>query len=145
MANSDLKSSSAPATGLVTLPQFEDAQRGSLGVAECGAQVPFAVARAFYLYDLPAAAVRGGHAHRETKQFLICLAGAMEISLWDQDGRRSITLNSPTTGLYVAPMCWLELANLSDKTVCLVLASAIYDDADYIRNSAEFTRLINRK
>jgi hypothetical protein len=145
MANSDLKSSSVPATGLVALPQFEDAERGSLGVAECGAQVPFAVARAFYLYDLPADAARGGHAHRETQQFLICPAGAMEISLWDRDGRRSITLDSPAMGLYVAPMCWLELSNLSDKTVCLVLASAIYDDADYIRNRAEFTRLMSVK
>jgi hypothetical protein len=128
---------------IVKLPQFADAERGALGVAASGTEVPFAIARAFYLYDLPIDAVRGEHAHRDTHQFVICLAGAIKATLWDQAGRRSSVLDSPATGLYVRPKTWLGLVNRSAATVCLVLASKPYDDADYIRDIEEFTRLIN--
>jgi hypothetical protein len=131
------------AVEVVALPQFEEPGRGALGVAECGVSVPFAIARAFYLYDLPADAVRGEHAHRETHQFVICLAGAIEASLWDRDGKRSIVLEHPATGLYVRPMTWLGLVNRSPATVCLVLASDVYDGGDYIRDAQEFAKLIS--
>ncbi len=127
---------------VVALPQFAEPGRGALAVAECGETVPFAIARAFYLYDLPADAVRGEHAHRETHQFVICLAGSIEATLWDREGKRSIVLEHPATGLYVRPMTWLRLVNQSPATVCLVLASDAYNDGDYIRDAEEFAGMI---
>ena len=128
---------------VVALPQFAEPGRGALGVAECGASVPFNVTRAFYLYDMPTDAVRGEHAHHETHQFLICLAGAMEATLWDRTGKRSITVDSPAMGLYVRPMIWLTLVNRSPGTICLVLTSTNFEEADYIRDAKEFAGLID--
>ncbi len=128
---------------IVKLPQFANAERGALGVAASGTEVPFAIARTFYLYDLPIDAVRGEHAHRGTHQFVICLSGTIKATLWDRAGKRSSVLDSPSTGLYVQPMTWLRLVNRSATTVCLVLASKPYDDADYILDIEEFARLID--
>ena len=128
---------------LVELQVIEDSQNGSLGIAECGSQVPFFVRRAFYLFDLPAGAIRGRHAHRELEQFVICLSGAIEISVEDASGKTDITLQSATRGLYVPAMNWLVLNALKDDTVCLVLASALYDESDYVRDYDEFQRLLS--
>ena len=83
---------------MVKLPQFIDTERGTLGVAACGTEVPIAIARAFYLYDLPIDAVRGEHAHRDTHQFVICLAGAIKATLWDQAAELVIPTFAPLAG-----------------------------------------------
>ena len=132
----------ALSTKTVPLPQFGDSERGMLGVATSGVEIPFSVTRAFYLYNMPLDAVRGEHAHCDTHQFIICLAGAIDATLWDINGERSTTLASPAMGLYVPPMTWLGLVNRATGTVCLVLASKPYDDADYIRDRDEFSQLI---
>jgi hypothetical protein len=143
MAKTKIGTSSVRSKEIVDLPQIVELGRGTVGVAECGTSVPFVIARAFYLYDLPANAVRGEHAHRESHQFVICLAGAVKASLWDRDGKRSLDLASPAVGLYVPPMTWLRLENGSPETICLVLASTAYDEADYIRDAKAFKAILN--
>ena len=86
--------------------------------------------------------MRGNHAHKKTHQFVVCLAGMIKAMLWDRDGKRSFTLNSPAAGLYVPPMTWLTLVNQSAATVCLVLASTAYEDVDYIRDKDDFVKLM---
>lgn len=123
---------------LVDLQIVEDGQHGLLGVAECGVHVPFAVQRVFYLYDLPKGSRRGGHAHLELEQFLICLAGAVAIDVTGADGETNVILRTGAQGLHLPPMNWLDIEALEDHTVCLVLASALFDEDDYIRDRRDF-------
>lgn len=125
---------------LVALPVIADA-RGKLGFAQAGSQVPFEPRRVFYLYGIAPGAERGGHAHRAQHQFLIMLAGNCRIVVDDGQNTSEVRLENPAQGLYVPPMLWLDLADFSSDAVCLVLASGVYDEADYIRDKAEFRKL----
>jgi dTDP-4-dehydrorhamnose 3,5-epimerase-like enzyme len=125
---------------LVSLPVIRDA-RGALGFAQAGAQIPFEPRRVFYLYSVAAGASRGGHAHRAQHQFLIQLAGRCRVTVTDGSARHEIALENDAQGLYLPPMLWLDLDNFTPDAVCLVLASGVYDESDYIRDMAEFRRL----
>ena len=96
------------------------------------------IKRVYYLYDVPSDSSRGGHAHKELKQFLIALSGSFDVVLDNGKTRRSITLNRPNKGLLIPSGVWRELENFSAGAVCLSLVSAEYDEADYIRNYDEF-------
>jgi uncharacterized RmlC-like cupin family protein len=122
---------------LIELPVFQNPQ-GNLTFIEGGEHVPFPIARVFYLYDIPGGAMRGGHAHRELEQVIIAITGSFEVIVDDGSERKSITMNRSRIGLYMPPMTWGELVNFSSGSVCLVLASAHYDEADYYRDYAEF-------
>jgi dTDP-4-dehydrorhamnose 3,5-epimerase-like enzyme len=125
---------------LIELPEFSDA-RGALTFAQEGEHVPFSVKRFFALYGLRAGAQRGGHAHRLQHQFLVMLAGAATVTLDDGQSRRQVRLDRPNLGLHVPPMLWLELGDFSEDAVCMVLASDLYFESDYIRDRAEFVKL----
>lgn len=112
--------------------------RGSLAVLEVGEHIPFMVQRAYYLYDVPAGAQRGGHAHKALHQLFIAAAGGFDLVLHDGIDTQRVRLHSPHQALYVGPMIWRELEAFSEGTVCLVLASAPYDESDYYRNFEEF-------
>ena len=81
---------------------------------------------------------RGGHAHKELQQFLVALSGSFDVVLDNGKTRRSITLNRPNKGLLIPSGVWRELENFSAGAVCLSLVSALYDEADYIRNYDDF-------
>jgi hypothetical protein len=102
--------------------------------------VPFEIPRVYYLYDIPGGASRGGHAHRGLEQLLVAAAGSFEVAL--NDGRRdkTVRLDQPDSGAYIAPGIWRELTDFSSGAICLTLASAPYDEADYIRDYEEFQR-----
>lgn len=112
--------------------------RGDLGVIECGRHIPFDIKRIYYLYNVPDRADRGSHGHRRLQQFIIPMSGAFTITLDDGFERQSFRLNDRSQGLYVAPGMWRDLTDFSDDAVCLVLASDVYDEADYYRNYDEF-------
>jgi dTDP-4-dehydrorhamnose 3,5-epimerase-like enzyme len=122
---------------LVPLPVIADA-RGHLGFAQAHDHVPFDPRRVFYLYGMPQGAIRGGHAHRAQHQFLIMLKGGCRITIDDGKARQDVILENPSHGLYVPPMHWLDLADFSQDAVCLVLASDVYNEADYIRDLVQF-------
>jgi hypothetical protein len=102
--------------------------------------VPFEIPRVYYLYDIPGGASRGGHAHRGLKQMLVAAAGSFDVAL--NDGRRdkTIRLDEAHSGVCIATGIWRELRNFSPGAICLTLASALYDEADYIRDYEEFQR-----
>jgi len=116
----------------IELPRVED-RRGNLTAIEGNRHVPFPIERVYYLYDVPGGAERGGHAHRELEQLIIAMSGSFDVVLDDGYGQRRIHLNRSYYGLYVCPMVWRELDNFSSGSVCLVLASAPYDEGDYYR------------
>ncbi len=122
---------------LIDLPKIPD-QRGNLTFIEANKHISFAIKRVYYLYDVPHMAARGGHAHKELKQFLICLSGGFDILLDDGAKSKRIHLNRPDRGLYIFPGIWREIDNFSSGAVCLVLASEFYQEADYYRDYNEF-------
>lgn len=127
---------------LIEVPKAHDV-RGNLSVIE-GNTIPFEIKRVYYLYDIPTASVRGGHAHKNLHQLLVSLSGSFDVVLKDGDSEKVISLNKPNFGLLIPTGIWRELQNFSSGSVCLVLASAEFDEADYIRNFKEFILFKNR-
>jgi len=115
-------------------------ERGAITPVECGRDVPFDVARVYYLYDVPAGAVRGGHAHRALEQVVVSLMGSFEVILDDGLNRKRVLLNRPHVGLYLPRMIWRELENFSSGGISVVLASKPFDEDDYIRGYDDFLR-----
>lgn len=122
---------------LISLPKISD-PRGNLTYIEQTGNLPFDIQRVYYLYDVPAQAERGGHAHRALSQLIIAVSGSFEVTLDSGSGTKTILLNTPWQGLYVCPMIWRTLQSFSSGSICLVLASLPYDEADYYRNYDEF-------
>ena len=121
----------------VDLPKISD-PRGNLTFVEGGQHVPFDIARVYYLYDIPVGAERGGHAHKDLHQLIIAMSGSFDVVLDDGREKKRFQLDRPDTGLYVCPMLWRELENFSQGSVCMVLASNRYDEADYYRDYEEY-------
>lgn len=112
--------------------------RGNLTVISNNDAIPFAVKRLYYLYDVPGGESRGGHAHRDLQQLIVAASGSFDVVLDDGKVKRRFTLNRPYQGLFIVPGIWRELENFSSGSVCLVLASEKYDEADYIRDYKDF-------
>jgi hypothetical protein len=125
---------------IVDLPKMAH-PRGNLTFLEGGRHVPFDIRRVFYIYDVPTAESRGAHAHRELQQFVICLSGSFDVALDDGCDTTTVHLNRPWQGLFIPPMIWAAEVNFDAGSMALVLASAYYDEAEYIRDYAEFLRL----
>lgn len=114
--------------------------KGNITVIENGIDIPFVVKRSYYLYDIPGGEDRGGHAHKELYQLIIAASGSFDVTLDDGKVKKTITLNRPYQGLYVVPGLWRELHNFSSGAICLVLASHVYNENDYIRSFDEFLK-----
>ena len=123
---------------VINLPKIFDS-RGNLTYLEDGI-CPFEFKRIYYLYDVPAESIRGGHAHKVLKQLLIPLAGSFNVLLDDGKNKKEINLYRPYQGLLICPMIWRELNQFSSGAVCLVLASEKYDESDYFRVHKDFLK-----
>lgn len=121
---------------LISLPKIED-RRGNLSVIE-NDTIPFAIKRVYYLYDIPSGAERGGHSHIELQEFLVALSGSFDVVLNNGKEESIVTLNNPNVGLLINSGVWRELKNFSSGAVCLVVASDVYIEEDYIRDFDEF-------
>jgi hypothetical protein len=111
---------------------------GNITIVEGQKNVPFAVRRIYYLYDIPGGEDRGGHAHKELYQLIVAASGSFNVMLDDGENKKIVMLNRPDYGLMVVPGIWRELFEFSSGAICLVLASQKYDNEDYIRDYAEF-------
>ena len=101
-------------------------------------EVSFSIERCYYLYDIPAGASRGGHAHKNLHQLIVAASGSFEVIITDASMSRTVYLNQPDQGLYLPPGLWRELTNFSAGSICLVLASEKYSEEDYIRDFDQF-------
>jgi len=121
----------------IELPIVHD-PRGNLTFVEGGRHIPFDIRRVYYLYDVPGGATRAGHGHRKLEQLVIAMSGSFDVVLEDGHRQRRYHMNRSFYGLYVSPMMWREIDNFSSGSVCMVLASEPYDEADYYRDYDEF-------
>lgn len=106
--------------------------KGNISVIENSETIPFDVKRVYYLYDVPGGESRGGHAHKELQQLIVAVSGSFNITLDDGTVKRTFHLNHPYQGLLVVPGIWRELDDFSSGSVCLVLASHLFETEDYI-------------
>jgi hypothetical protein len=128
---------------IIELPKIVD-PRGNLTFVESGNQIPFDIQRVYYLYDVPGGSERGGHAHKGLHQLIIAMSGSFDVVLDDGKKKKRVHLSRSYYGLYVCPMIWRELDNFSSGSVCMVLASNKYDEADYYRDYAEYLTALSK-
>lgn len=126
---------------IIDLPKITD-PRGNLTVAESMINVPFDIRRAYWLYDVPGGESRGGHAHKRLRQLVIALSGSFTVTLDDGRERRTVLLNHPYQGLMIETDVWRTLDDFSSGAVCLVLASELFDEDDYIYDYDAFLRRV---
>lgn len=124
-------------TEITILPKHGD-QRGNLSVAEQLKEVPFEIKRCFWMYDVPEGKGRGGHAHKTLKQFVIAMSGSFKITLDDGKEKKTFLLDSPDKGLLIDTGVWADLTEFSRGAVCLVLASDVFREKDYLGKYEEF-------
>ena len=121
---------------IISVPKIED-PRGNLSVIENDV-IPFEIKRVYYLYDVPSGAERGGHSHKVQFEFLVALSGSFNVVLNDGNEKKTVTLNKPNQGLLIPNGIWRELENFSSGSVCLVFASEVFEEEDYIREYDAF-------
>jgi len=126
---------------LIELPKITDA-KGNLTFIEGMTHIPFEIKRTYYLYDVPGGSTRGSHGHKNLHQFFVAMSGSFDVVLFDGYREKRFHLNRSYYGLYVKPLMWRTLDNFSSGSVCMVLASAYYEEADYIRDYKEFLRTV---
>lgn len=129
-----------PLGEIITLPKILD-PRGNLTFIESYNQIPFKIERIYWVYDVPGGEFRGGHAYHENEELIIALSGSFDVVLDNGFEKKSFQMNRSYFGLYVPKIIWRHLENFSSNSLCLVLASQIYNEKDYIRNYDEFLKL----
>ena len=120
-----------------SLPKIHN-RAGNITPLNNSIDIPFDIKRVYYLYDIPAGEIRGGHAHKELHQLIVAVSGSFDVTLDDGYNKKTVTLNQPNFGLHIIPGIWRDLSNFSSGAICVVLASHEYDEKDYIRDYNDF-------
>ena len=121
----------------IQLPKILDS-RGNLSFIEEENHIPFKIKRTFWIYDVPGGENRGGHAYKETEEFIVALSGSFDVVLDDGIERKVYHLDRSYMGIYVPKMIWREMENFSTNSLALILSSTEYDANDYIRDYEKF-------
>ena len=125
---------------LIELPRFMD-PRGNLSFVEQNNHIPFEIKRTYWIYDVPGGERRGGHAYRETDEFIIAISGSFDVMVDDGKEKKTFTLNRSYYGLYVPKGLWRKMENFSTNSLALEFANTVYDRSDYIEIYEVFLKL----
>lgn len=128
---------------LIQLPQILD-DRGNLSIIEEVKNIPFKIARTYWIYDVPGGETRGEHAYKENQEFIVALSGSFDVVLDNGKEKTTYSLNRSYYGLYVPKGIWRQMLNFSTNSLALILASTLYNEKDYIRDYEEFKTLIEQ-
>ena len=129
---------------IIQLPKVHD-PRGNLTFIEGKKHVPFKIMRCYWIYDVPGGEKRGGHAYRNLHELIVAVSGSFDVVLDDGKGKQIFPLNRSYFGLYVPNLIWRSIGNFSTNSLCLILASDIYKEEEYIREYSEFLEERNGK
>ena len=122
---------------IIELPKFLD-DRGNLSFLENNAQIPFAIKRVHWIYDVPGGESRGGVAYRTTEEFIIAMSGSFDVVVRDGQQEWKFSLNRSYMGVYIPSGYWREVENFSSNSVAVIAASTYYDPRDAIRTIEEY-------
>lgn len=122
---------------IISLPKIHNSA-GNITVIENNITIPFDVKRVYYLYDVPMGSERGGHGHYKLQQYIVALSGSFTFVLDDGVCKKEFFLNDPSKALHIKAGIWREIKNFSSGSICLVLASDVYCEEDYLRDYEEF-------
>ena len=122
---------------MLALPVKGD-ERGSLIAIEGSRDIPFEVARVYYMFGTGDGVARGFNAHRTLRQLLVAVNGSCTIKVEDGELSDAVRLDDPAVGLVIEGLVWREMHDFSPDCVLLVLADAPYDEGDYIRDHDRF-------
>jgi dTDP-4-dehydrorhamnose 3,5-epimerase-like enzyme len=131
-----------PTPYIKQLPKILD-KRGNLSFFEFPNQLPFEIARTYWIYDVPGGELRGSHAFKEQQEFIIALSGSFDVILNDGQNEEKFSLNRSYFGLYIPNMYWRSLENFSTNSLALIVSDKIYNEDDYIRDYQQFKMLKN--
>lgn len=127
---------------IINLPKITD-PRGNLSFFEYPNQLPFEIARTYWIYDVPGGEIRGSHAFQEQQEFIIAMSGSFDVILYDGHEEVKFSLNRSYYGLFIPKMYWRRLENFSTNSMALIVSDKMYDENDYLRDIDEFKRLKN--
>lgn len=129
---------------IIQLPKIHD-PRGNLTFIEGQNHISFKIKRMYWIYDVPGGEKRGGHAYKRLHELIIAVSGSFDVVLDDGREKRNFNLNRSYSGLYVPNLIWRSLENFSTNSLCLILASDVYKESEYIRDYNEFLRVRHEK
>lgn len=122
---------------ILHLPKIQS-RSGNITPVNNFTNIPFGIKRVYYLYDIPSGSNRGAHGHKELESLIVAICGSFDITIDDGVCKKTIQLNRPDIGLNLKPGIWRDISNFSSAAICFVLASELYNEADYIREYADF-------
>jgi len=125
---------------IINFPKILD-KRGNLSFFEYPSQLPFEIARTYWIYDVPGGEIRGSHAFKQQKEVIIAMSGSFDVILFDGYQEIKFSLNRSYYGLYVPKMYWRRLENFSTNSMALIVSDKMYDENDYLRDIDEFKKL----
>ena len=125
---------------LINLPKISD-PRGNLSFVEQESHIPFEIKRTYWIYDVPGGESRGGHAYRETDEFIIAISGSFDVVVDDGKDRKTLTLNRSYFGLYIPRGLWRTIENFSTNSLALEFASTSYNRSDYVEDYVEYKKM----
>jgi len=123
----------------IAVPGAAD-QRGRVNFLELGKGLDFQPKRLFWLHHIAAGQWRGRHSHRETELVMVVMNGACRVHLDDGAMKETVTLDDPARALYIGTWVWHELTDFTLGTSVVVIASTLYNEAEYLRDYEAFKR-----
>jgi dTDP-4-dehydrorhamnose 3,5-epimerase-like enzyme len=126
---------------IIDLPKHED-PRGNLTFFEEDNHIPFKIERVYWIYDVPGGQIRGGHAFKEQKEFIIALSGSFDVVVDSGSEKKVFSLNRSYYGLYIPAGLWRQMENFSTNSLAMVVSSTTFSERDYIRDYNVFLKSV---